>query len=715
MRLSNLLSQIAELSNKSWINVAITAFISVVAIFIALPKTNLTRYEVDIDKPWPYPRLIAPFELPVKKGTEHIQQEKDSTRKAFAPYFELMPDVAQTQIERFEQDCRAGKLGHFSAGEILHAVNKLKEVYRAGVISSEDMNKVQQDEYAQVQIVVGTTSTLRESRFLLTKSSAREYLLSDKSLEDDGALLNQFDNYININLTLDKEKSAAALQEALGEIATIAYLKPAGAKIIDRGDIVTRQRQLEVESFNDELNLRNDTQKNVLLFYIGRLGLIITCIGVIILYLKLFRPSYLRSAHRIHLIFALITFVCIIASLVQKINLAPLYVIPFVMVPIVLRIFTDSRTAFVAHLVTVLLVSFSSHGDPIFIPIQVLAGLLAIYTLSELSERSQILRTAAIVTVGTSLFVFFYELATLNVFNRDTGLEQIIFGLNLERYRDIFISGVALLFTYPLLYLIERIFGFTSAVTLIELSNINNPMLRRLAKLAQGTFVHSMQVGNLAAEVADKIGGDVLLVRTSALYHDIGKMLNPGFFTENQGALNPHDMLPEQESARIIIEHVTEGVRLAEKYRLPKSIRDIILTHHGNSLVRYFYVQAVNKYGEEHVNEADFRYPGPNPSTLEQAIIMMADSVEAASRSLKEHTEESISQLVNRIIDGQVADGAFNDCPITFRDISQAKLTLIESLKTIYHNRISYPELKSQTSIIPKTHRGLFPTSREVD
>ena len=712
MRLSNLLSQIAELSNKSWINVAITAFISVVAIFIALPKTNLTRYEVDIDKPWPYPRLIAPFELPVKKGTEHIQQEKDSTRKAFAPYFELMPDVAQTQIERFEQDCRAGKLGHFSAGEILHAVNKLKEVYRAGVISSEDMNKVQQDEYAQVQIVVGTTSTLRESRFLLTKSSAREYLLSDKSLEEDGALLNQLDNYININLTLDKEKSAAALQEALGEIATIAYLKPAGAKIID---IVTRQRQLEVESFNDELNLRNDTQKNVLLFYIGRLGLIITCIGVIILYLKLFRPSYLRSAHRIHLIFALITFVCIIASLVQKINLAPLYVIPFVMVPIVLRIFTDSRTAFVAHLVTVLLVSFSSHGDPIFIPIQVLAGLLAIYTLSELSERSQILRTAAIVTVGTSLFVFFYELATLNVFNRDTGLEQIIFGLNLERYRDIFISGVALLFTYPLLYLIERIFGFTSAVTLIELSNINNPMLRRLAKLAQGTFVHSMQVGNLAAEVADKIGGDVLLVRTSALYHDIGKMLNPGFFTENQGALNPHDMLPEQESARIIIEHVTEGVRLAEKYRLPKSIRDIILTHHGNSLVRYFYVQAVNKYGEEHVNEADFRYPGPNPSTLEQAIIMMADSVEAASRSLKEHTEESISQLVNRIIDGQVADGAFNDCPITFRDISQAKLTLIESLKTIYHNRISYPELKSQTSIIPMTHRGLFPTSREVD
>lgn len=715
MRLLNFLSQTIELRKKTWLNVTITALISVVVIFVALPKTDVTRYEVDINKPWPYPRLIAPFELPVKKGAERIQQEKDSTRRAFKPYFDLMPSVAQTQIERFERDCRSGKLGYFSASEIQHAVNKLKEVYHAGIISSEDMNKVQQDEYAQVQIVVGTTSTLRESRLLLTKNSAREYLLSDKSQDRDNALVDQLDNYLNINLSLNKEKSASALQEALGEITTIDYLKPAGAKIIDRGDIVTRQRQLEVESFNDELNLRNDTQKNVLLFYIGRLGLIITCIGVMILYLRLFRQAYLASSHKIYLIFSLITSFCVIASLVQSINLAPIYVIPFVMVPIVLRIFTDSRTAFMAHLTTVVIVSLSGHNDVIFIPVQLLAGLLAVYSLSELYERSQILRTAAIVTIGTSLFIFFHELATLNTFSRDTGLEQIIFGLNLERYRDIGLSGVALLFTYPLLYLIERMFGFTSAVTLIELSNINNPMLRRLAKLAQGTFVHSMQVGNLAAEVADKIGGNVLLVRTSALYHDIGKMLNPGFFTENQGALNPHDMLSEQDSARIIIEHVTEGVRLAEKYRLPKSIRDIILTHHGRSLVRYFYVQAVNKYGAEHVDEADYRYPGPNPTTLEQAIIMMADSVEAASRSLKEHTEEAISQLVHRIIDDQVANGAFDQCPITFRDLSQAKVTLIESLKTIYHDRISYPELKSESPIIPMTHRGLFPTSREVD
>ena len=464
MRLLNFLSQFIALFNRFSFNIATTALISGIAIFIALPKSDVTRYDVDTGKPWPYPLLIAPFELPVKKSAERIQQEKDSTRKDFAPYFELMTDVAQTQIARFEHDYQSGKLGHFNAGEMAHAVNKLKEIYRAGVISSEDMNKVQQDEYTQVQIVVGTTSTLRETRLLLTKNSAREHLLADKTITLDNALVSHIDNYININLSLNKEKSEASLQEALNEITPIAYLKPAGAKIIDRGEIVTPQHQLEVESFNDELNMRNDNQKNILLFYVGRLGLIFTIISAVVFYLSLFRHSYLASSHKIYLIFSLITLFCIIASIAQSTNLVPIYAIPFVMVPIVLRIFTDSRTAFIAHVTTVMLVSFSSHNDIIFFPVQILAGLLAVFTLSELSERSQILRTAAIVTVGASMFIFFYELSTLNILNRNTALDQVIVGLDMERYRDLALSGVALLFTYPLLYLIERIFGFTSVV-----------------------------------------------------------------------------------------------------------------------------------------------------------------------------------------------------------------------------------------------------------
>lgn len=683
---------------SSWANITISALLCVVAIFVALPKTDAIRYNVDeLGKPWTYPRLIAPFELPVKKSAERMTQEKDSTRRAFAPFFELMPYVAQQQIDKFQEDYRAGKLGHFTPAQYQHALTQLQEVYHAGIVSSEDMNKVRQDEYAQVQIVVGTTSTLRESRLLLTKNSAKEYLLADKTLDRDNAWVNQLDNYLNINLTLDKEKSEAALNEDLSDITSIAYIKPAGAKIIDRGDIITRQHQLEVESLNEELNQRDDNQKNVLLFYIGRIGLLVSAVGLMTLYLSIFRRQFLTSPHKIYLIFSLITLFPILAALMQNLKLASIYVIPFVMVPIVLRIFTDTRTAFMAHFTTIMIVSFATEGDPRFFSIQLLSGILAIYSINELTQRSQIVRTAVIVTLGSAMFSLFYELTTLNSFSQDNSLEQIIVGLNITRYRDILISGAALLFTYPLLYLIERIFGFTSSVTLIELSNINHPLLRQLSKRAQGTFVHSLQVGNLAAEVATELGANTLLVRTAALYHDIGKMVKPEYFTENQSGKNPHDELNDNvASARIIISHVTEGLKMAENYRLPKSIRDIIATHHGKSLVRYFYVQEVNKNPEAEVDKAAFTYPGPNPFTLEQAIIMMADSVEAASRSLKEHSEESISQLVNRIIDSQINDGAFSNCPITFRDIAQAKLTLIESLKIIYHTRITYPELNKK-------------------
>ena len=368
------------------------------------------------------------------------------------------------------------------------------------------------------------------------------------------------------------------------------------------------------------------------------------------------------------------------------------------MLPIVLRVFTDTRTAFMSHLTMVLLASIPLHTQYQFILSQLLAGLVGIYCIKDLTERSQIFLTSLIVTVCTIVFGVMFELSE----------GGNLIGADRSWFRDIVISGVALLFTYPLLYLIEQAFGFTSSVTLIELNNTNSPIIRRLAKEAQGTFIHSIQVGNLAAEVAARIGAKVQLVRTGALYHDIGKLTNPGFFTENQAGYNPHDKLTEEESAQIIISHVTKGVELADKHRLPKVIKDFILTHHGASMVRYFYVQAVNKYGEENVDKAKFTYPGPNPFTREQAILMMSDAVEASSRSLKEYTTESITELVNRIIDGQVANGAFVNCPITFRDISEAKQTFIDSLQVIYHTRVSYPEIKQPKDNPEQPKLGLF-------
>jgi putative nucleotidyltransferase with HDIG domain len=319
--------------------------------------------------------------------------------------------------------------------------------------------------------------------------------------------------------------------------------------------------------------------------------------------------------------------------------------------------------------------------------VQLTGGFAAIYSLKELSQRSQIFRTA-LVTIVTYIAVYFaYELVVEN------NLDMI----NLRSYYYFIINGILLLFAYPLLFILEKTFGFTSNVTLVELSNINSDLLKRMSETVPGTFQHSMQVANLAAEAANRIGAKSQLVRTGALYHDIGKMENPAFFTENQsGGLNPHKSLSYEQSAQVVISHVTDGLKLAEKHNLPAVIKDFISTHHGRGKTKFFYISWKNEHPGEEPDEALFTYPGPNPFTKETAILMMADSVEAASRSLSEYTEESIGQLVDKIIDSQVDEGYFKECPITFKDIAVVKSVFKEKLKIIYHTRVKYPELKSK-------------------
>ncbi|MBR6493675.1 MAG: HDIG domain-containing protein, partial [Prevotella sp.] len=312
------------------------------------------------------------------------------------------------------------------------------------------------------------------------------------------------------------------------------------------------------------------------------------------------------------------------------------------------------------------------------------AGLAAIYSLRDLSSRAQVFKTAILVTVASAVIYLGLQLMQTN----------IVLNIDTDMYVYFIINGILLLLSYPLMYLIERTFGFTSNVTLFELSNTNKGLLRDLSEIAPGTFQHSITVGNLAAEIANRIEANSLLVRTGALYHDIGKMANPVFFTENQATVNPHENMPYTESARIVISHVTEGLKMAEKANLPAIIKNFILTHHGHGLTKYFYIKEQNEHPDEEIDKTPFTYPGPNPFTREQAILIMADAVEAASRSLPEYTEESITNLVERIIDSQLADGYFRECPITFRDIALAKQVLIERLKNIYHTRISYPELQ---------------------
>jgi len=382
----------------------------------------------------------------------------------------------------------------------------------------------------------------------------------------------------------------------------------------------------------------------------------------------------------------LLTLFSVGASLMVSHTILHVYIMPFAMVPIFIRVFMDSRTAFMAHTTTVLICAAVLQHPLEFIAVEEIAGIVAIFSLRELSSRSQLFWAAVLITVSTMLV----NLSLWWV--RSGDIDQIDY----SEYNYLLISGIVLFCSYPLLYIVEKTFNFTSNITLIELSDMNKELLRRMSEVAPGTFQHSIQVGNLAAEIANKIGAKSLLVRTGALYHDIGKTENPIYFTENQAGMNPHEGKTYVESAQMLISHVTEGLKLADKYNLPQVIREFIATHHGLGKTKYFYVKQKNEFPDDPVDDLLFTYPGPNPSTKEQAILMMADAVEAASRSIHEYTEQNIRDLVTRIIDAQVEEGYFRDCPITFRDVEYAKTVLIEKLKTIYHTRISYPELKKQ-------------------
>lgn len=401
-------------------------------------------------------------------------------------------------------------------------------------------------------------------------------------------------------------------------------------------------------------------------------------------YLDLFRKDYYQHKGNLLLLFAIIVFYSVLTALMVSNNLFNVYIIPFAMLPMIIRIFLDSRTAFMALITTILISSITLRYPYEFILLQTVAGLIAIFSLKELSQRSQLFRSAVLIVISYIALYFAYELIHENDLTK----------LNLNMYIYFIINGILLLFTYPLLFLLEKTFGFTSNVTLVELSNINNNLLRKMSEIAPGTFQHSMQVANLAAEAAHKIGAKSQLVRTGALYHDIGKMENPVFFTENQSGVNPHKSLSYEQSAQVVINHITDGLKLAEKYNLPKVIKEFISTHHGLGKTKYFYISYKNEHPDQPVDESIFTYPGPNPTSKEMAILMMADAVEAASRSLSEYTEESISNLVDKIIDSQVTEGYFKECPITFKDIAIIKSVFKEKLKIIYHTRISYPELK---------------------
>lgn len=674
-----------KLKWRNFLSRTLLVLITVLLIVWALPRNESKQFRYDIGKPWMYGSFIAKFDFPIYKTDETIKEQEDSLLETYQPYYNYDPAVEKKQVSKFLADYQNGIPG-LPHNYVRLIADRLHRLYQAGIMDTPEYNEAYRDSTSQVRLVSGNSAQSISLGCVYSTLSAYEQLFIDEQIAMQRPILQRcnLNNYIEPNLIYDKGKSETERNDLLSSIPPASGMVMSGQKVIDRGDIVDEYTYRVLSSFEREIKRRSATQTQITNTIIGQVIFVTLMVFLFTMYLGLFRRDYFNKPRSIAMLYTLMTLFPVVVSLMMRHNFLSVYMLPFAMVPIFVRVFMDSRTAFVCHVTMILICTTAVRYQYEFIIIQLVAGLIAIYSLRELTRRAQVFKTAILVGIGSTFVYLALQLMQDNDFS----------SMDHDMYYHFVVNAVLLLIAYPMMYIIEKMFGFVSSVTLFELSNTNRGLLRDLSEIAPGTFQHSITVGNLAAEIANKIGANALLVRTGALYHDIGKMKNPVFYTENQAGVNPHDTLTYQESARIIISHVTEGVKLAERENLPTIIRDFIVTHHGTGITKFFYIKYKNEHPEEEVDPAPFTYPGPNPFTREQAILMIADGVEAASRSLPEYTEESISTLVNRMIDQDVTDGYFKECPITFRDLAIAKLVLIERLKAIYHTRISYPEMK---------------------
>ena len=676
-----------KLSVREYLYRILFSLVATIILVVFMPFGENTTHHYQKGEPWDEEAFIAQDSFPILKPADRVAREQDSLRQFYEPYFHIDIDIQEEQLATLRQDFNSPSALGIPHYFLPHLQEKLRHLYSIGILPGDASSGLGTEKPRQVRIYHGNESNVRPFSQLFSEKTAYEYLLAEEdSVRYSHSHLHGLDlmKYIKPNLTYDAEKSLQQRQEVDGRLVRTMGVVLQGQKIVDRGQIVDDEVMdilLSWEQHQKEHTLSTSEKMSRIG---GRAVYAAILVVLLLMYLQQFRSDYLDSIRTVLLIMSLSLFFPLVTYGLMGHMWGSVYVIPYCVLPIMLRIFLDSRTAFVTHIIAILASAVVLTQPFIFIVTQTVAGLVAIYSLRELSQRYELFRAAVIVTVSAMLTYLCLE------FVRGTADGN----LEISRWPYIFLmmAGVLSMLAYLLLIPIERIFGFTSIVTLVELQNVNNPLLRRLSEEANGTFNHSMQVANLAAEVANKVGAKAQLVRTGVLYHDIGKLENAVFFTENQNGQNPHEGLSYERSAQIIIKHVENGLRLADKYKLPAVVREFIATHHGRGLTRYFYNSRKNENPDARIDTRLFTYPGPKPQTLEQAILMMADAVEAASRSLTEYTEESINAMVEKIVSTQMSEGSFDECAITFREIAEAKEVLCARLRTVYHTRIQYPE-----------------------
>lgn len=667
-------------------------FVLVIAVIVYIyPKEGKFRYEFENlkGKPWNYEDLIAPFDFSIRKSAEEMEAETAEVRRSARPYFRVDKNAAAERKKAFV--ALAGprlesSLGKTAADRHLQAGKRLLDsVYARGVLELSDAVEGKSVDFTLFLIDESNIAEEKELGSFYTMQTAhdliRRKLESEKNLVAD-SLLPLLEEAVIHSVHYDEALTEKELQQSLNNISPSRSVIMQDQRIISRGEIVDGNKYQVLVSLKAAYEQQSGGSASNFFITIGQVVIVGLCLLILVFFLGLFRNDVFLDNNKMAFILLLILLMVLMASLTLSYPGLNIYVLPFCILPVIIRAFYDTRIALFVHLVTVLIISLIAPDRFSFVFIQLVAGIVSIFSIVNMRRRSQIFTSALIVFLAYS--ASYFGLMVIQEGKMDSiGWQSFIwFG----------ISAGLTIFSYPLIFVFEKLFGFISDVSLMELSDTNSPLLRELSAKAPGTFQHSLQVANLAEEVIFKIGGNALLVRTGALYHDIGKMDMPVFFIENQATtVNPHEEIGFEESAAIIISHVIKGIEKARKHKLPEQLIDFIRTHHGTTVTGYFYRSYQKSHPDEVVDEGKFRYPGPIPFSRETAVLMMADSVEAASRSLKSYDSDSIDALIERIINSQVEQNQFINADITFKDITSIKKILKKKLMNIYHVRVEYP------------------------
>ncbi len=662
--------------------------VCVFVITLYLPKQPRFRYEFEKGKIWLNKDLISPFSFAILKTNPQLNTDKSEALNNVLPIYRYNEDVFKGQSEAFlnEFDVKwksAALVENDKEQTRQAALRMLELVYKKGIIGLTAKHQ-KDDKHYDFSLVDNNVSTKTNSQDVFTTESALDYFKNNfrsTNLKIRDVVVNLVESHLKPNLVFDERLTAMVQNSTVNSLSTTKGMVQKGELIVAKGSYVDDEVYQKLLSFKETYEAQTKTIGDNRLVYLGQVLLVGFIITLLMVFLFLFRKDIFADNRQLSLLLLVITSMLLALTWAIKLNLPSLYYIPFCIVPIIIRILFDTRLALNLHLLVILVAGFFVPNSFEFVFYQVTAGMVAIYSIKNLIKREQLLISASFILA--SYFVAFVGIALL----REGSFKQIEWANFLPFVFSVLLSLLA----YPLIYAFERVFGITSDVALIELTNTNNKLLRELAFKAPGTFQHSLQVANLAEAAIFKIGGNSLLVRAGALYHDIGKMENPQYFIENQNtAVSPHDKLPYEQSAQIIIKHVHKGIEITRKHKLPENVIDFIRTHHGNTRVDYFYQSFLKNSPEKFVDENIFRYPGPIPFSKETGVLMLADSVEAASRSLKNPDAQNINDLVERIINYKLEQNQLDNCDLTLKDLETIKLIFKTMLMSIYHVRIDY-------------------------